>query len=127
MEKIYQDFSLNFTPHPITGDISLLSNEKSINQSIKNIIFRDEYETPFKKDFCGNVYNLLFELATPFIGEDIRTRITTAIANYEPRVDIQNVYSEFIEAENKLYVNIIYRAKTSTEDITVEYYLDRAV
>ena len=123
----YTDINLNFTPHPITGDVTLVSDEKSINQAIRNIVLRNTYETPYMKDLAGNITGLLFELATPFITEDVKARIKYVLENYEPRMEIQEITSTWIEEENKLYVNLVYRARTSTQDISLDFYLDRIV
>lgn len=127
MEKIYSDFSFNFNTHPITGDISIISNEKSINQSLKNIAMRDVYETPFRKNMAGGIYSLLFELATPFVTQDVKARLTTAFESYEPRIDIQDIYAKWDEKNLKILITIIYTSKTSTEDIKLDFYLDRVV
>ena len=37
-DKAYIDVSLAFTPSPVTGDITILTNERAINNSLKNII-----------------------------------------------------------------------------------------
>lgn len=127
MAKKYSDFSLSFTPHPITGDISMVSDEVSINQALKNLILTNTYEVPFLKNQAGNIQKLLFDLATPATAASAEARIRTVIENYEPRVDIIDIRVLNNSNKNRLEVTIVYSAKTSTENITAQFYIDRIV
>ena len=125
MTKQYRDFSLNFYPNPVTGDVSTVSDEKSIAQSMRNIIMTDRYEVPFQPDFGGNIRNMLFELASPFTLDTIKSDIKTAIENYEPRVNIVDLSVNFSNKEDGVNINIVYRARTSTSNISVNFFLKR--
>lgn len=125
MTKKYRDFSLNFHPNPVTGDVSMVSDEKSIAQSMKNIIMTDRYEMPFQPKFGGNIRNLLFELTTPFALDSAKEDIKTAIENYEPRVDIIDLSVLPNFTEDGININIVYRARTSTSNVSVNFFLKR--
>lgn len=125
MAKQYKDFSLSFYPHPVTGDVSTVSDEKSIAQSMRNIIMTDRYEVPFQPNFGGNIRNMLFELASPFALDSIKSDIKTAIENYEPRVNIVDLSVNFNNKEDGVNINIVYRARTSTSNISVNFFLKR--
>lgn len=127
MNRKYKDISLNFTPNPVTGDVSLVSDEKAISQSIRNIILTDKYEVPFNPNFGGNIRNLLFELISPFVTSDTRARIITAIENYEPRAEIVDVYVTETRTGDGIDITIAYRAKTSTENIIINFFLSRII
>lgn len=125
MSTQYQDFSLNFNRHPITGDISLVTDEMSVSQSIRNLILTDKYEVPFLPKQAGHIRGLLFELATPFTSMDASTRIKEVIHNYEPRATLLNVDVKLLSDNNSMRVTIVYRTKTSYDDVILEFYLDR--
>ena len=36
--RTFSDFDLNFTAHPVTGDIVLKTDESAIKQSVKNLL-----------------------------------------------------------------------------------------
>lgn len=127
MTKKYRDFSLNFTPNPATGDVSLVSDENAITQSIKNIILTDKYEVPFKPNFGGNIRALLFELMSPFVTNDTRTRIISAIENYEPRAEIVDVFVTENRKGDGIDITIVYRARTSTENVVINFFLSRII
>lgn len=123
----YKDFNINFTSHPNTGDISMVSDEKAISQSMKNLILTDEYEIPFLPRQAGNIRALLFDLLDPLTAYDVKLRIKTVLENYEPRIDLLDVKVKKDDDNNGLFVDIVFRAKISTQNITVQFYLDRVV
>lgn len=127
MANKYSDFSLNFSRHPITGDVSMVTEERSIAQSLKNILLTDTYEVPFNPNLAGNIRALLFKLSDPFVAEDVRTQVVQAIENYEPRIDLIKLDVRDSADGLTLIINITYRARTSTEVLSFEYYLDRVV
>lgn len=127
MANKYSDFSLNFSRHPITGDLSMVVNEKSIVQSLKNILLTDTYEVPFSPDIAGNIRAMLFKLSDPFVTEDVKTKVEFAIENYEPRIELVDLSVRDSDDGLTLIINIQYRARTSTEVLSFEYYLDRVV
>ena len=36
--KAFVDISLAFEPNPVTGDLSILTNERAINNSLRNLV-----------------------------------------------------------------------------------------
>lgn len=121
----FKDFSLNFKDVSFTGDISTVSDEKAISQSIRNIILTNEYERLFNPDFSGEISNLLFENWTDVTKSLIETRITNAIQNYEPRANLISVSVVGDPDSNTAKANIVYRAKTSIQNISVSIILER--
>lgn len=90
-EYIFQDFDLFFIPHPIKKDLSLLKDEKSITQSIKNLILTKHYEKPFRPEIGSNVSRMLFEHNLIHNELMLEREISDIITNFEPRVKLQNV------------------------------------
>ena len=54
-DKSYVDISLAFTPSPVTGDLTVITNERAINQSIRNIIMTAPGEVVFNRNFGSQV------------------------------------------------------------------------
>lgn len=127
MSNRYKDFNIFFHPHPATGDVSVVSDEKAIAQAIKNLVLTDSFEIPFNSNMAGNIRGLLFELNDPFAVGDIKDNIRLVIENYEPRANIKDIRTKTSKDGYGIDVSIIYRAKTSTENITLQFYLDRVV
>ena len=84
--KTYVDVSLAFKPSPITGDITLLTNEQAINNSIKNVIMFLPSEVPFLFDFGSTTSRYLFDIIDEVTAGVVSDEIKRAILFCEPRV-----------------------------------------
>ena len=60
----YKDLDIFFTPHPVTGDITVKTDTDAVRRSVRNIILTNKYERPFKPNFGGSLRDMLFELDT---------------------------------------------------------------
>jgi len=88
----YSDFSFEFEN---TGpDIETLTDEVSINQSIKNILFTIPGEVFFDPLFGSHIQQLLFEKMNPITEILLSNEIQTALDNYEPRITIKDISFE---------------------------------
>lgn len=93
-DKTFVDISLSFKPNPFTGDLTTISDERSINNSIKNLILIRPIEVPFQRDIGSNVSALLFEFGDDPTKDMIEDEIRRTINFNEPRVKLQEVYVE---------------------------------
>jgi len=84
--KTYVDVSLSFNPSPITNDITLLTNEKAINNSIKNIIMFLPTEVPFDPEIGSTTQRYLFDVVDEATAGLLAEEIERAILFCEPRV-----------------------------------------
>lgn len=123
----YSDINLSFLPHPITGDISVLTDSKAISQSMKNLIFMDAYDVPFNPNIGGNIRATLFRPVDAITMMDITSRIQVLLENYEPRVIVNDVLVRGEPNNNKIKITIDYTIKTSSETIVFNFYIDRIV
>ena len=90
-DKTYRDISLAFKPNPLTGDITVLQNERSINNSIKNIVMTLPSEVAFNRDFGSTVANSLFYVVNDEATQSLlKDEIERAIIFNEPRVTFDN-------------------------------------
>ena len=87
----YSDINLNFTPHPMTGDFTFLSNEQAVKRCLMHIGAMSPYDIPFEPDLHGHIRELLFELPTDATASTIEQRVRWAIQKLEPRADIKSV------------------------------------
>lgn len=84
----YKDFNLNFTAHPVTGDIAMLEDEAVVAASVRNLILMAHYEKPFHPEIGCSMRKLLFEFITPITAIHIKNIITDTINNFEQRAKI---------------------------------------
>jgi len=105
--RSFRDISLSFRRHPITNDVTLLRNEDAIKKAVINLI-RTRIGERFFNDLLGiSVGDALFELNT-FDNDALREEIITLIKNFEPRVELTNVFVEGQDDTNNLMIQIEY-------------------
>ena len=85
-DKYYIDISLAFTPSPVTNDITLLTNERAINNALKNIILTLPNEVTFFRNFGSRTNEFLFDFITESNQVMLSDEIERAILFCEPRV-----------------------------------------
>ena len=105
--RSFRDISLSFKRHPITNDVTVLKNEDAIKRSVINLT-RTSIGERFFNDILGtSVGDALFELNT-FDDDVIREEIITLLRNFEPRIELTNVFVEGQTDSNDLLIQIEY-------------------
>ena len=122
---VYKDFDLAMRAHPVTGKLFVKKNDDSLIQAIKNLILTNQYERPFRSDFWSSIQDDLFENYSSETESSIRYNISTAIENYEPRVELIDIIFVGDPDRNSLGVSIIFRGKNSTNISEANISLDR--
>lgn len=123
--RIFSDLDLNFTAHPVSGDIVKKYDENAIKQSIKNLILTQNYERPFHSEIGSQIKSLLFELPTSMTGSLIKRQIMDTITNFEPRANILDVTVLLSTDNNGIYCTIVFTVINSTTPISVDLFLER--
>jgi len=108
ISRHFKDISLSFEPHPVTKDIPVLTNERAIVRSIRNLVETTPTERPFNSLLGSEVRSSLFEFVDFGTAAVIQDQIETAITNYEPRVDNLVVEVEPEPDNNTFSVNVIF-------------------
>ena len=70
-ETIFSDFTLNLTPHPVSRDLVIETNEYAVKRAVKNLIFTEFYERPYNPLLGSNVKKSFFEPFTNVTASDI--------------------------------------------------------
>lgn len=123
--RIFSDIDLNFTPHPVTGDISMRYDDNAIKQALKNLIMTRNYERPFHSDLGSPIRNLMFEPFNPMTAHMVKRAIIDLISNYEPRVRLLGVDVIVSEDNNALYVTVQFRIVNTERPLTLDVILER--
>ena len=121
----YSDLDLDFQINPITGDINRLVGGDAIKRSIRNLIFTNYYDRPFRSYIGSNIRNIMFENANPFTASQLRIAITDVINNFEPRVNIIDIEVNDQLEENAVNVTLIFSIVNTTRPITLDLALER--
>ena len=114
--KLYRDIDLSFTVKP-SGEIYKKIDAGAVKQSIKNLLLTNHFEKPFLPLYGGNLRDLLFELATSSISEEITSNITRAIESYEPRAKIVDIRVDNRADYNSIGVTVEFRIVNTEETV----------
>lgn len=108
ISRSFKDISLSFQPHPVTGDLPVLKNERAINASIKNIVQTIPGEKFFNSFFGSEVRAQLFEQFDVTTTLVLEQQITDSVNRYEPRVNNLKVEVSARPDRNELGVTVTY-------------------
>ena len=125
---IYKDLSLFFTPNPVSGDVTMVTDVQDIKRSVRNLIMTNRFEKPFHPEVASHVRDLLFERFTPITFNLLRNRIETVLANYEPRVSVTDIEiddSGQAMDNNELNVRIFFTLRNDPQIQSVDILLER--
>lgn len=95
----YSDLDLDFKINPITGDINKKKGADAVKRSIRNLIFTNYYERPFKMEIGSGVPRLLFDNVDIITASSIQDAIKILINTYERRVQLLDV-SVYADIDN---------------------------
>lgn len=123
--RVFSDLDLNFTPHPVTGDLVRRLDENAIKQSLKNLIMTGHFERPFHSEIGSPIPSLLFEPMTPLTSLMIRRSIIDLVSNFEPRVSLLDVEAIQSPENNAIYVNIVFKIVNTERPLTLDLVLER--
>lgn len=108
-QRTFVDISLSFEPNPLTGDLTLLLNERAINNSLKNLVMIMPTEVPFDADVGSMVRNYLFDVVDIGTAAVLTMEIERTIKFNEPRVSLIDVEVEAQPGQNQFMVNVTYK------------------
>lgn len=87
-EQLYSDFLIDFDLNPISGELSRVTNEKSVMKAMRNLIQTNRGERITNSTIGCGLKRLLFEPFDDITTDLIRSEITTTINQWEPRVQL---------------------------------------
>tara|TARA_R110000824_G_scaffold10232_2_gene45258 strand:+ start:6028 stop:6420 length:393 start_codon:yes stop_codon:yes gene_type:complete len=114
----YKDLNLDLSTNSFTKDIAVTTDNRSITQSLTNIILTKVGERPFSSSNVGvGVQSLFYTMSNARSPEILDLKLTTKekINRYEPRVvfnDMEIINDDYIES-GKITLNISYTIKAS--------------
>ena len=125
--EYYSDIPTEFTLNPVNGDLTRKVNEEAVKQSLLNLLLTSKGEIPFQPNVGSDLYQVLFDNATPNSIVLAKELIKETIENFEPRVDLIDVeLSSANELDNNtIRLNIIFYIINSEEPVTFTTFLTR--
>ena len=123
--RIFSDLDLNFTAHPVTGDITRRFDEDAIKQSVKNLLLTRNYERPFHSELGSPIRQLLFDLPGPMFNVMLQRAVIDVITNFEPRVSIIDVRVDDYSDANEVYITLEFKIVNTERPLTLDLALER--
>ena len=123
--EYFSDFLNSFTKTPVGNQLARVTNERSINQSLKNLILTNLGERLFQPNIGSNILATLFENNYEENLNDIEFYVENTIRNSEKRVNLIEVTASNTEQENEILINIVYNTINNPEPVTFDYILRR--
>ena len=106
--RAFKDISLSFSPHPITKDLPVLTNERAIIRSVRNLVETIPTERFFDSLLGSDVRDSLFENYSRGQVSIIEDQIRETCKRYEPRVDDVGVAVDANPDDNTLNVKVFF-------------------
>ena len=106
--RAFKDISLSFTPHPVTKDLPVLTNERAITRSVRNLVETIPTERFFNSILGTDIRDSLFEnfeRSSVMVIEDL---VRNTIRNFEPRVGEIGVEVNALMDNNSLEVKVLF-------------------
>ena len=108
ISRAFKDISLSFDPHPVTKDLSVLTNERAIIRSVRNLVETIPTERFFNPTLGSNVRSSLFDFVDYATASTIQDQIIEVINNYEQRVANTVVQVDPIPDLNEFEITITF-------------------
>jgi phage baseplate assembly protein W len=121
----YSDLDLDFQINPITGDINKKNGTDAVKRSIRNLIFTNFYERPFKSSLGSDVTRLLFDNVDVMTAALIEDAIARLINNFEPRARLVSVTVTVDYDNNGFGVEVQYIVVNTETPATFNLFLER--
>lgn len=93
--NFYKDLPLDFTPHPVTGDVRPITNEVAVRRSLSNLINTTKGSRPFQPDYGSSVKNYLFSRNGAFTLYELKNSLKRDIEKYEKRISLRDIKIEY--------------------------------
>ena len=106
--RAFKDISLSFSPHPVTSDIPVLTNERAIVRSVRNLVETIPTERFFNPDLGTDIRDTLFENFSRTTVTVIEDQVKDTIRAFEPRVSKVRVEVVARPDDNNLDVKVLF-------------------
>jgi predicted component of type VI protein secretion system len=123
--RIYADLDLDFTPHPLTGDLPMKYNDESIKRALRNLVNTSAHDRKFHPEVNSGVRDYLFEPMSLITALSIETHLKYVIQQHEPRVNLIDLTVEADNEQQSYDVTITFNTINNIEPIQTKVFLQR--
>ena len=124
-QEFFSDFFDSFVKTPFGNDLARITNERDVNQSLKNLIQTNLGERLFQPTIGSNVNRSLFEMNNFIETNALEFYITNTIQNNEPRVILDSVTVIPTVDEGSVKITVSYYLINNPNLVTLDFILRR--
>jgi phage baseplate assembly protein W len=114
----YKDLSLDFTPHPVSGDIRPITDDIAVKRALLNLINTKKGSVPFRPNYGSNVVDYLFKNSDVFTQKELERSLYDTITKHEPRVTVLVIDAQFENYGVKIQVDFRIRNRSGIQTLT---------
>jgi hypothetical protein len=111
--------------HPTTKDVVKKTGVEAIKRSVRNLLLTNFYDRPFQSNIGSNALKILFDNATPMSATFLSNAIKETLANYEPRIRVDDVVVKFDFDNNGYNVQLFFTIINRNEPAAITLFLER--
>lgn len=104
----YVDLDFAFPSNPVTEDVGKKVDARAINQSLKNLVLMNSFDSPFHPEVGCQIRSLMFDIFTPITAISLKRAIAYCVENFEPRVRLIDVEVQEDQDGHGLVISISY-------------------
>ena len=108
ISRSFKDISFAFEPHPVTKDLTVLTNERAIIRSVRNLVETIPTERFFNPLLGSEVRSSLFDFVDYGTAAIIQDQIEETVENWEPRVNNLIVQVDPNPDNNTFNVEVVF-------------------
>ena len=109
--RAFKDISLSFSPHPVTKDLPVLTNERAIVRSVRNLVETIPTERFFNTLLGTEIRGSLFENFSRTTVNVIEDQIRDSVRNFEPRVRNIGIEVTSFPDDNTFEIKVLFDIK----------------
>jgi phage baseplate assembly protein W len=124
--KAFLGVGWGFPVKPVGGRLQYAAYEADVEQAIQIILLTERGERPMLPEFGGGLRRFLFEPNAPPTLRAIERAVSSALIDWEPRIDVDRVEVTPDETEPNLlliHVDYVVRATNSHYNRVYPFYL----
>lgn len=123
--RTYKDFDIEFTAHPVTGDIVKKTGDAAVIQSVSSLLQTGRYERLWQPNLHSKLREHLFEPIDAITASAISAEIKTTIGKHEPRVDLRQVLVVPDYDGNGYNVSMTFFIRNRADPLELNLFLER--
>ena len=106
--RAFKDISLSFSPHPVTKDLPVLTNERAVIRSVRNLVETIPTERYFNPILGTDIRDTLFSNYDRAEVMMIEDQIRETLGNFEPRVSNVGATVRAVPDDNTFNVTVFF-------------------